>query len=250
MVFGTARRNGVDEVGAFPSAVSAMCTRLREGVDYFPHSGSAPERQDGNLDVVVWKHFSDGKLGKLIGFGQCKTGTHWKNGLFEMMPSGFCHKWVRTLPIVEPVRLFFMTSRVRHTEWYDCSVDGGILFDRCRILDYAPKMAHLRDRWLTWTRAAIASQGIRRNMRHRLHALCPYFAMFPESFAETWIDQLSKPGEIVLDPFSGRGTTAFQSMLMGRQADRLRRQRRGLLRYPGEDTGSRPLCAQAAADTP
>ena len=53
-------------------------------------------------------------------------------------------------------------------------------------------------------------------MRHRLHALCPYFAMFPETFAETWIDQLSKPGDIVLDPFSGRGTTAFQSMLMGR----------------------------------
>jgi DNA methylase len=55
------------------------------------------------------------------------------------------------------------------------------------------------------------------DMRHRLHALCPYFAMFPESFAETWIDRLSNPGEIVLDPFSGRGTTAFQSMLMGRR---------------------------------
>lgn len=54
-------------------------------------------------------------------------------------------------------------------------------------------------------------------MRHRLHALCPYFAMFPETFAETWIEQLSKPGDIVLDPFSGRGTTAFQSMLMGRR---------------------------------
>jgi len=40
--------------------------------------------------------------------------------------------------------------------------------------------------------------------------------MFPETFAETWIDQLSKPGDIVLEPFSGRGTTAFQSMLMGR----------------------------------
>ena len=24
-------------------------------------------------------------------------------------------------------------------------------------------------------------------MRHRFHALCPYFAMFPESFAEYWI---------------------------------------------------------------
>lgn len=55
-------------------------------------------------------------------------------------------------------------------------------------------------------------------MRNRFHALCPYFAMFPESFAETWIDRLSRRGDVVLDPFSGRGTTAFQSQLMGRRA--------------------------------
>lgn len=161
MVFGTARRSEGSEVGAFPAAVSAMCDHLGECGEYFPHSGHQPQAQDGNLDVVVWKNFSDGKVGKLIGFGQCKTGTHWKNGLFEMVPSGFCRKWVRSQPIVEPVRLFFMTSRVQHREWYDCSVDGGVLFDRCRILDYAPKMPQLKDRWLAWTRAAIASQGMR-----------------------------------------------------------------------------------------
>lgn len=55
-------------------------------------------------------------------------------------------------------------------------------------------------------------------MRHRLHSLCPYFAMFPESFAETWIERLTRPGNVVLDPFSGRGTTAFQALLMGRRA--------------------------------
>ena len=55
-------------------------------------------------------------------------------------------------------------------------------------------------------------------MRHRFHSLCPYFAIFPESFAEKWILQLSKPGEYVLDPFCGRGTTPFQAMLLGRNA--------------------------------
>ena len=55
-------------------------------------------------------------------------------------------------------------------------------------------------------------------MRHRFHSLCPYFATFPESFAETWIDRLTRKGEFVLDPFSGRGTTAFQALLMGRKA--------------------------------
>lgn len=55
-------------------------------------------------------------------------------------------------------------------------------------------------------------------MRNRFHALCPYFAMFPESFAETWIARLTKPGDLVLDPFCGRGTAPFQALLMDRRA--------------------------------
>ena len=54
-------------------------------------------------------------------------------------------------------------------------------------------------------------------MRHRFHAICPYFAMFPETFVEKHL-VYSKPGDLVYDPFSGRGTTAFQSLLSGRRA--------------------------------
>jgi hypothetical protein len=42
--------------------------------------------------------------------------------------------------------------------------------------------------------------------------------MFPESFAEHWIKKLTKPDETVLDPFSGRGTTALTALLCGRNA--------------------------------
>jgi len=42
--------------------------------------------------------------------------------------------------------------------------------------------------------------------------------MFPESFAERWITHCSRPGDVVLDPFSGRGTAAFQALLMDRNA--------------------------------
>lgn len=42
--------------------------------------------------------------------------------------------------------------------------------------------------------------------------------MFPESFAEFWIDNLTQKGEIILDPFCGRGTTPFQALLMERRA--------------------------------
>lgn len=55
-------------------------------------------------------------------------------------------------------------------------------------------------------------------MRHRFHSICPYFAMFPEAFVDHWVSRLSAPGDLVADPFSGRGTTAFQSLLLGRAA--------------------------------
>lgn len=55
-------------------------------------------------------------------------------------------------------------------------------------------------------------------MRNPLHSICPYFAMFPETFAEEHIKRFTSEGEYVFDPFSGRGTTLFQALLMGRRA--------------------------------
>ena len=54
--------------------------------------------------------------------------------------------------------------------------------------------------------------------RHPLHAICPYFAMFPESFVRENVDKFSKKGEWVFDPFCGRGTTILESLVLGRRA--------------------------------
>ena len=51
-----------------------------------------------------------------------------------------------------------------------------------------------------------------------LHALCPYFAMFPETFVRKHVETYSCPGDVVYDPFCGRGTTILESLLMGRVA--------------------------------
>jgi hypothetical protein len=54
--------------------------------------------------------------------------------------------------------------------------------------------------------------------RHRFHSICPYFAMFPEAFVRRNVLAWSKRDDVVLDPFSGRGTTVFESLVNGRKA--------------------------------
>lgn len=74
-------------------------------------------------------------------------------------------------------------------------------------------------------------------MRHRFHALCPYFAMFPEQFVRKHLIW-SRPDDLVLDPFSGRGTTVFESLLNNRAAI-------------GGDTNPVAVCiSRAKADPP
>ena len=54
-------------------------------------------------------------------------------------------------------------------------------------------------------------------MRHRFHSICPYFAMFPETFVEKCLTESPYEG-VVFDPFCGRGTTVFQALQEGREA--------------------------------
>lgn len=51
-----------------------------------------------------------------------------------------------------------------------------------------------------------------------MHTMCSYHGMFPAKVAHQFIQQYSKPGEVVLDPFSGRGTTPLQARVEGRKA--------------------------------
>jgi hypothetical protein len=51
---------------------------------------------------------------------------------------------------------------------------------------------------------------------HSLHSLCSYMAMFPPSIPRVFVSWLTKPGDAVFDPFSGRGTAPFEASLLGR----------------------------------
>ena len=51
---------------------------------------------------------------------------------------------------------------------------------------------------------------------HAYHPMCSYLASFPAALAHAFIARYSRPGDVVLDPFSGRGTTPLQACAEGR----------------------------------
>lgn len=51
-----------------------------------------------------------------------------------------------------------------------------------------------------------------------LHSLCSYLGAFPASLANYFIRYFSDEGDIVYDPFAGRGTTLLESRLLNRNA--------------------------------
>lgn len=52
---------------------------------------------------------------------------------------------------------------------------------------------------------------------HVMHSMCSYQGMFPPRLAHHFISTYTQPGEVVLDPFSGRGTTTLQARVEGRR---------------------------------
>ncbi len=51
---------------------------------------------------------------------------------------------------------------------------------------------------------------------HPLHTMCSYLGMFPPRLPHYFIQKFTRPGDVVFDPFSGRGTTALQACIEGR----------------------------------
>jgi hypothetical protein len=134
IVFGT----GSGETSDFRGRVNDLCQKLGEGGGFKERPGvNASAKNDDKLDVVAWKNFSDKEKGKLILWGQCKTGTNWGTHLTATRPVDFAAKWFIDSFAVEPVRIFLLTEAIGKDKWYEYSRMGGILFDRSRIMDYS-----------------------------------------------------------------------------------------------------------------
>ncbi|MBN1868595.1 hypothetical protein JW916_15035 [Candidatus Sumerlaeota bacterium] len=51
---------------------------------------------------------------------------------------------------------------------------------------------------------------------HPLHSMCSYMGMFPPRLPHYFIQKFTRRGDVVLDPFCGRGTTPLQACVEGR----------------------------------
>ena len=150
IVFGTA-----EDASDFPNKVDSLCKRLGEGEGFTKGGRRSRYKKDDKLDVVAWKAFTDRREGKLIAFGQCKTGTNWKDHVSQLQPDVFCRKWFQLQPVLMPVRMFFISEALSSVDWGDYSVEAGLLFDRCRIVDFCDDInGGLSAKLESWTGAA------------------------------------------------------------------------------------------------
>lgn len=132
-ILGTSRA----EVGGFRAKLADLTKRMREGGEIHPNEHFRP--QDDNVDVILWKGFTDKMPSQVIAFGQCKTGTSWSDKLSELNTEAFCKTWFKTYPVLTPIRMFFCSQYFPQEIWRARANEAGLVFDRFRILDYLPE---------------------------------------------------------------------------------------------------------------
>jgi len=133
VVFGTATE------GSFSEKIIDLISKIGEGVSFVNRGNGPITANDDKLDIVVWKNFKDESYSKLIGFGQCKTGTSWLiRGPSTLNPQTFCQKWFSQQPTPIPMKLFFCSVYFGVNDYNKTSEAQGIMFDRFRIMDYLP----------------------------------------------------------------------------------------------------------------
>ena len=128
VVFGWPRRKLPK---SFRDAVVALADLLREGKGCEERAG-LNRLKDDKLDVVAWREFPDRKPSKLILFGQCAVGRHWKNKIGELRPRKWCKVNFAGKIAVDPIPAFFVPRALSDQDAYDAGQDQ-ILLDRCRI---------------------------------------------------------------------------------------------------------------------
>ena len=143
----------------FPERIDQLCAELNEGDGISDRDPGIFRQKDGKLDIVVWRPFADTLPGKLIAFGQCKTGSSYD--VNDLYPEAFCSKWMRSPLPVQPLRMFLVAEALLRARWTVHSTDNGLQFDRCRIVEYCKDIDNrLVDQVVHWTHTAATKHGL------------------------------------------------------------------------------------------
>lgn len=152
MVFGTAAG-----CANFPARVTALCKDVGEGYQFRNNQNIAMNAKDDKLDVVAWLPFADNESSKIIVFGQCKTGTAWTEQLCHLQPDSFIKKWIDIPFTYDPARAYLVSESIDRSKWKGYAIDGGVLLDRCRLVDCCDQIdPALLARVTAWSTGALA----------------------------------------------------------------------------------------------
>ncbi len=136
MVFGTGAN---DDLNNFEDKVKNMLKEFKEkGYQFKYPEGVRHYQKDGGVDLVVFTPFNDNKKGHFVAFGQCKTGTSWRDKLGQMNPRSFCALFLNPPLRFNPISIYMVSEAVDDDWEILSSKTSGLLFDRTRIVQFLP----------------------------------------------------------------------------------------------------------------
>jgi len=96
----------------------------------------AERYKDRGVDVVGWKAFGEGRPSQIVVLLQCAAGLNWRNKTTELPMEA----WIQYIHwSCNPIKAFAVPCIVSKRDWHDVSKEGGILFDRIRIINLLSK---------------------------------------------------------------------------------------------------------------
>lgn len=129
LVFGTANP------GSFEDKVNNLVKNIGEGGCFVNRNSNVPTNKDDGIDVVIWRNFKDNRIGKLIAFGQCKTGDSWRDSISKFNVSSFQKKWFHDSAIFTIPLVFLTDTLFYDRNFYNDQIDK-IFLNRFRIFEY------------------------------------------------------------------------------------------------------------------
>lgn len=153
---------GTSSDGTFEGKINHLCLELGEGGRYENIDTGAVHAKDDKLDAVAWVPFADKTPGQLVVFGQCKTGSNWEGLSTQLQPDAFLARWTSQKRFLfMPLRAFCLSEAVNRARWNSSVLYAGLIFDRCRIVDFCDSLDDdLLSRIKNWNSAASNSISI------------------------------------------------------------------------------------------